>query len=392
MRIVYFDCFSGISGDMTLGAFLDAGLAFSVLTKGLAGLKLKGYELKKSRVKRGLLAGTRFECVRAGGNSHSHRSLKEILGIIDKSPLGGRVKEISNNIFTKIGEAEAKVHGLGLSGDIRLHELGDIDSIIDIVGTAIAIDSLGIEGIYASRVSLGRSSVETRHGTLPAPAPATLELLKGVPVSDSTRESELVTPTGAGILKALSRSYGRMPRMKIERIGYGAGSRDSSEGMPNMLSVVIGESADSFKEDNIYVIETDIDDMNPQNFEYLFERLFKEGALDAYTTAIQMKKSRPAFKLTVLTEYPALERVSSVIFSETTTIGVRFYEAGRFKLERKFIKVKTAYGGIKVKVSAGPGGIKTVTPEYEECAALARKNNIPLKIIFEEAKNAIKLS
>jgi len=390
MKIAYFDCFSGISGDMTLGAFLDAGLDLDALSAELAKLKLKGYTLKKSRVMRGALAGTKFDCIAAGKRSHDHRSLKQILAIIDKSRLSERAKKIGRDIFTNIGQAEARVHGISPKSDVRLHELGDIDSIVDIVGTAIAVDSLDIGGFYASRITLGSSRVSTRHGTLPVPAPATLELLKDAPVNLSSTEAELVTPTGAGILKTLVKGFGAAPQMAVSSIGYGAGSRQADE-MPNMLRVIIGEPVASFGEDRISVIETNIDDMNPQHFEYLFERLFKEGALDVYTTAIQMKKSRPAFLVTVLAGPKDLERLSSVIFKETTAIGVRYYEADRFKLERKFVKAKTAYGDIKVKVSASASGAMTVSPEYDECVRIARSRNIPLKKVYEEARRAVKI-
>jgi pyridinium-3,5-bisthiocarboxylic acid mononucleotide nickel chelatase len=386
MRIAYFDCFSGISGDMTLGAFLDAGLSMKALSRELARLNLKGYALKKTDASRGSLSGTQFHCV-AEGKRHGHRPLKEILNIIEKSPLKQKVKSVAKDIFMTIGRAEGRVHRHGQRGGIYLHELGDIDSIVDIVGTAIALDELGIEDVYSSKVTLGRGFVDTRHGSLPLPAPAAVEILKGVPLEISNVEAELVTPTGAGILKTLSKGFGRMPQMEIGSVGYGAGS-DDIPGRPNMLRVLIGEKMPVFKEDRIAVIETNIDDMSPQNFEYLFERLFREGALDVYTTVIQMKKSRSAFKLTVLCNRQETERLAAIIFSETTTIGVRFYEADRFKLYRKMVKVRTKYGDIKVKVSGGAGGALTASPEYDECAGLARKKKVPLKLIYDEAKNA----
>jgi len=388
MKIAYFDCFSGISGDMAIAAFLDAGLSLDALSKELKKLKVSGYALKKTKVKRGELAGTKFDCI-AAGTPHAHRSLKEILAIIDKSRLSGTVKALAKDIFERIGAAEARVHGIAKGKDVHLHELGDIDSIIDIVGIAIAIDALGIDEIYASNINMGRTFVNSKHGILPIPGPATLELLRGVPVTIVKTEAELVTPTGAGILRSTVKSFGEMPLMKISKIGYGAGSRDI-EGAPNMLRVIIGESEPSFKRDKVIVVETNIDDMNPQHFEYLFERLFKEGALDVYTTPINMKKSRPAFKLAVLTEPSKLERISEIIFRETTSIGVRFYETGRYKLERKTTKVNTRFGPIDVKLSSGPGGIFTASPEYEECARAARSKGVPLKAVYEEARSFFK--
>ncbi len=386
MRIAYFDCFSGISGDMTIAAFLDAGLSLKKLASQLAKLKLNGYELKATKVMRGGLAGTQFFCI-TKGSAHNHRPLSEIIRMIDRSSLCARVKNIAKDIFTRIGRVEAKIHGKSVK-DIRLHELGDIDSIIDIVGAAIAVDSLGIEGIYSSKISLGRTIANTKHGPIPIPAPAVIELLKGVPTEISDLEAELVTPTGAGILNVLSRGFGRAPQMKIDRIGYGAGSRDLPE-RPNMLRIIIGETVSVFKEDRIHVIETNIDDMNPQNFEYLFEKLFREGALDVYTTVIQMKKSRTAFKLTVLAQPQDLERLAAVIFSETTSIGLRFYEADRLKLDRKIVKVRTRYGDVKVKMSQSSSGIRTASPEYDNCVKLAREKRVPLKVIYDEAKRLV---
>ncbi|MFA4981155.1 MAG: nickel pincer cofactor biosynthesis protein LarC [Candidatus Omnitrophota bacterium] len=390
MKVAYFDCFSGISGDMTIAALLDAGLNFDALTKALGKLKLRGYELKKTKAMRGGISGTRFECVVTGSAGHSHRSIKEIFLIIDNSSLGAKVKDSAKAIFTNIGSSEAGIHGVSKSSDLRLHELGDIDSIIDIVGAAIALDELGIEAVYSSKISLGRTFVNSKHGVLPIPAPATLELLKGVPLNISEIEAELVTPTGAGILKTLSKGFGSIPQMKISSIGYGAGTR-VLETRPNMLRVLIGETQPSFIEDRIFVIETNIDDMSPQSFEYLFEKLFKEGALDVYTTTIQMKKTRPAFKLTVLAEPRLIGRISSAIFSESTAIGLRYYEADRLKLERASTSVKTKYGNITVKLSSGPEGILTASPEYDECVKLARKKKVPLKSVYDEAKRAVKI-
>jgi len=388
VRIAYFDCFSGISGDMTIGAFLDAGLDFNVLKKELSKLKIKGYILKRYPVKRGAIAGTKFDCMTKEGQDHTHRSLSEIIALIERSSLNARTKNIAKDIFMTIGKAEARVHGINRKKDIKLHELGEVDSLIDIVGTAIAIDKLGIDEIYFSDITMGRTVVRTRHGMLPIPGPAALELLKGVPSSISNVDAELVTPTGAGIVKTLANGFGEMPRMKVRHIGYGAGRRELDR-LPNMLRVIIGEAAVPFRQDTVTVIETNIDDMSPQNFEYLFERLFKEGALDAYAENIHMKKTRPGFKLTAITTPFRLERIASVIFQETTTIGIRYHETKRFILDRKVVRVKTRFGQVDVKVSAGPDGIRTVSPEYDHCVRLARKNNIPLKDVCEAARAAI---
>lgn len=388
MRIAYFDCFSGISGDMTLGAFLDAGLSMKALSSELAKLKIKGYKLKSSVVKRSGISGTGFECI-SGDNPHD-RSLDDILSTIKNSSLNVRVKNTALHIFENMGAAEARVHGIKKGSSVRLHELGSTDSIVDVVGCAIAIDSLGIEEVYASAVTTGTGFARSAHGKLPVPAPAAIELLRGVPVKVGGSDHELVTPTGAAILKTLVKKFGEPPEVKVENIGYGAGSRDDKDGVPNMLRVMIGETSDVFSEDTVSVIETNIDDMNPQGFEYLFERLFKEGALDAYVTNIHMKKSRPGFKLTVLAQCRDKERLSSVIFNETTTIGLRFYKADRLKLKRKTVNVKTGSGNVSVKLSSSPGGIITASPEYDECVRLARKSGQPFKKIYEEAKAAVK--
>lgn len=389
MRIAYFDCFSGISGDMTIGAFLDAGLSMDALTRELRKLKVGGYTLKKSKTARGPIAGTKFDCMIQANKRHTHMTVKELLAFIEKSSLERRVKDIAKNIFLNIGRAEAKVHGIGKVSGVRFHELAEIDSVVDIVGTAIAIDELGIDEVYSSDITMGRTVAVTSHGRIPIPGPAALELLKGVPSTIAAIDTELVTPTGAGIIKTLARGFGTMPRMKIKSIGYGAGAADLQH-MPNMLRIVIGEAAMPFKEDTVTVIETNIDDMSPQNFEYLFERLFEGGALDVYATTIQMKKTRPAFKLTVISEPPRATHLAEIIFRETTSIGVRYYNAGRFKLGRKIVKARTRFGNIDVKVSFGPAGIKTVSPEYDDCVRLARIKKVPFRSIYEEAKNAIK--
>lgn len=387
MRIAYFDCFSGISGDMTIAAFLDAGLPMRTLSEGLGKLGLDGYSLKKARVMRGAIAGTKFDCVEQKKSSHNHRSLRQILRLIDSSGLNGRVKACSKDIFETIGAAEAKVHGIRPGADVHLHELGQLDSIIDIVGTAIAIDALGIDEVRASRLSMGRTTVATAHGVIPIPGPATLELLKGVPLSISELGAETVTPTGAGIVKTLAKSFGPTPVITLERIGYGAGSRDL-EGAPNMLRLIVGRCESSFKTDTVSVIETNIDDMNPQFFEYLFTRLFDAGALDVYTTTIAMKKARPAVMLTAICRRQDLEKISSIIFGETTTIGVRFYEADRLILNRRVIKARTRFGDVKVKVSGGSDGIRTISPEYEDCVRIAASKRIALKTVYDAAKAA----
>lgn len=386
MRIAYLDCFSGISGDMTIAAFIDAGLKLSALSHELKKLNIGGYRLEKSRVRRGEIYGTKFNCIKTR-KYRGHRSLGSITALIDKSSLSMHVKTIAKDIFDNIGRAEAKIHRVGRDKDVWLHELGDIDSIIDIVGVAVALDLLGIDEVYASTINMGRTVAKTAHGVLPMPGPAVLELLRGVSVKIIDVDAELVTPTGAGILKTLSRGFGEMPLLSISDIGYGAGSKEICS-FPNMLRVIIGESAASFKADAVVVIETNIDDMNPQCVEYVFEKLFSMGALDVFSTAIQTKKGRSALKLTVICERMDIRKMSSVIFSETTSIGVRFHEVERFKLKRKIVKTKTEYGEVPVKISSGPDGVMTISPEYDDCRKIARSKNIPLRIVLDKAKEA----
>jgi uncharacterized protein (TIGR00299 family) protein len=388
-NIAYFDCFSGIAGDMVIGALIDAGLDIKFLAKELKKLKIKGYDITKTKVRRGGLVGTKFNVVvKNAPGGHSHRSLGEILDLIDNSSLNNRVKETAKSIFNNIGEVEAKIHGSSDKKGLVLHELGDVDSIVDIVGTAIALDKLGIDQVYSSSIHFGRTLVNTRHGVLPTPSPAALELLKGVPSKISNVDAELVTPTGAGILKTLVKSFGEMPQMKVSRVGHGAGTKELKE-LPNVLRVMIGQAHAAFKKDKVFVIETNIDDMNPQHFEYLFEKLFKEGALDAYTTSIQMKKTRPAFKLTVLSDPAIFDKMCSIIFKETSSIGIRFHEQNRYKLDREIVKVDTGYGKVRVKLSRAPEDVMTVSPEYEDCARIARTKKVPIKKVYDAAKRAV---
>ncbi len=389
MRIAYFDCFSGISGDMALGAFLDAGLDPKVLKRELGKLGLAGCEIKITRTKRGGLAGTKFNCAIAKGRGHQrgHATLKSILNLIEKSRLGKKVKDLASRIFLTLGRAEAKVHDLRL-GNVHFHEVGNIDSIVDIAGVAIAAVESGVEKFYSSRLRLGRGYVATRSGKLPIPGPAAMEILKGAPLEETDVEAELVTPTGAAILKTLCMEFGPMPSMRIEQIGYGAGGMELDE-VPNMLRVVFGQSAEGYSSDSIVVLETNTDDMSPLVFGYLFDRLFKAGALDVWITPIQMKKSRPAFQLSVLVGEALKERIAAIIFEETQAIGLRYYKADRLKLDRRIEKVSTKYGQIKVKISSGPSGhagAKTISPEYDDCAAIARKRRVPFKVVYDEAK------
>ncbi len=385
MKIAYLDCFSGISGDMTVAAFLDAGLKLSVLKKRLGLLNLKGYSLSAFKKNCHGIAGTKFD-VRISGKRHLKRSTyKEIKNIINKSKLDIKTKSIALSIFETLAKAEAKVHNKP-KADIHFHEIGDLDSIIDIVSTAIAANEFGIEKFYCLNLKAGKGNVLTRHGNFPLPAPATLEMLKGKPVSFSDIEHELITPTGAAILTTLVKDFDSKPKIDIRALGYGAGSYDI-ELQPDMLRLIIGDSGkEALAQDKIVVIETNIDDMSPVYYEYLMDKLFKKGALDVYLTNVYMKKTRPGVLLTVLAKEGLLDELAKTIMKEATTSGVRYYTADRKILDRVTKIVKTKYGPVRVKVNFGPDSIKTISPEYEDCKKIAEKTGISLKAVFDEAR------
>lgn len=385
MKIAYFDCFSGASGDMILGALIDSGLPLEELKAALASLKLSGIDVKASPVKKGALVGTKVDVLVPPGPSH-HRHLSDIVELIDKSGLDQDVKEDAKRIFRRLAEAEAKVHGTDIE-EVHFHEVGAFDAIADIVGSAFGIRRLGVEKLYASPLNLGSGTVRTEHGHLPVPAPGTAELLRGIPIYSTGIEGELTTPTGAAILSTLVVRFGPIPQMTLERIGYGAGSKELAQ-QPNLLRLLVGETKDTFEEDRITVLEANIDDMNPQFFEPLLERLFQEGALDVFITPIMMKKFRPAVKLTVLAEPSLMEALSAIILRETTSFGVRLYEAGRRKLRREIIKVQTRFGPIRVKAGYWGEELLILSPEYEDCKPIALSKRVPIREVYEEAKRA----
>lgn len=379
-KIAYFDCCSGISGDMVLGALIDCGLDIKVLRKELAKLPVKDYSISASKDERHHITGINF-CVRFK-DSHLHRNFKEIKTLISRSSLSQRAKGLSISIFETLAKAEAKVHGCK-ADDVHFHEVGAVDSIIDIVGTAIAIEYLGIEKVYASSLPLGSGWVNASHGKMPVPAPATLEILKDVPIAKSIVASELTTPTGAAIIKTLAEDFGSMPHMRIEKTGYGIGDK-SFEEIPNILRVVIGKGEAC--PERLIVLETNIDDMNPQIYDYLMSRLFKKGALDVFLIPIQMKKGRPAILLKALCNENKKDMLMNIIFEETTTIGIRSYEVDRRCLERNIKEVSTPYGKVKVKVSEKDGKLINIQPENEDCKKVAEKKNIPLKEVIDVVK------
>jgi uncharacterized protein (TIGR00299 family) protein len=379
MKTAYFDCFSGISGDMCLGALISAGVSAAALRRELKKLPLKGYALSAKEVRRAGVRATRVEVKLTASRRPARRRYRDIKGIIDASALSPAIKKKATAIFKTLFEAEAAVHG-GQYTKIHLHELGAEDAIVDVMGTLICLEKLGIERVAASPVNLGWGTVHTEHGELPVPAPATVELLKGMPVYSSGHPYELTTPTGAAILRALASHCGEMPPMALEASGTGAGGRNIKD-RPNVLRVLIGEP--TAHEEDISVLETNIDDMDPRLYEHVMELLLKAGALDVYLTNILMKKSRPAVKLTVLCEEKKRQALSEIILRETTTLGVRHSRMGRSVLERETVKVKTKFGTIRVKI-AQVGDVVKRMPEYDDLKRAARRHGVPLSAVSAE--------
>ena len=327
------------------------------------------------------IASTKFD-VTEDKHSYEERNLKEINEIIEKSKLGNEIKSTIKKIFLKIGNAEAKIHKKSIDM-IHFHEIGAIDTIIDVAGTVIGLKKLGIEKIYCSKLNVGTGFVKFSHGKFPVPAPATAEILKNVPIYNNNVAAELVTPTGAAIITTLADKFGEMPAIEVEKIGYGAGARDLEQ--PNVLRVFLGK-LEKKQIEAINIIETNIDNMNPEIFPYVIDRLMENGALDAYLTSIMMKKGRPGIKITCLSEINDTDKLSKIIFDETTTLGLRIYPASRKKLDREIKMIKTKDGNVRVKISKLGNEIKNIMPEYEDCVNIAKKNKIPLKKVYEEVK------
>jgi uncharacterized protein (TIGR00299 family) protein len=413
LKIAYFDCFSGISGDMCLGALVDAGVSLQKMKRELKKIPIRGYELHAKKVKRAGFVATKVDVIERakgkgqrdesnnptspplekggeGGFEHRAKRWKDIERIIQDSTLSEEIREKGLKIFKCLFEAEARVHGENFN-NIHLHELGAVDCIVDIFGTIIGLDILGVKKVYSSPVNLGGGSVKTKHGILPVPAPATAEILGGVPVYSTDMLFELTTPTGAAILKELSSGFGGIPPMNITNTGSGAGNRDFKH-KPNVLRLFIGEMCEDegypspIPFPQITVIEANIDDMNPQIYEYVIEKLFKEGALDVFLTQILMKKGRPGIKLTVLSKVADRELLIKTILRETTTIGLRFYEVSRVVLQRETKLVDTEFGKVRVKFSRFGNEILKATPEYEDCKRIAKKMKMPLIEVMERIK------
>ncbi|MEW6674678.1 MAG: nickel pincer cofactor biosynthesis protein LarC [Nitrospirota bacterium] len=398
MKIAYFDCFSGISGDMCLGALVDAGVSIKKLENELRKIPIKGYKLRTKKVKRAGFRATKADVIqRAKSKEQRAKRWKDVEKIIRTSLLSNDIKQKGLKIFRRLFEAEAKVHNETFN-NVHLHELGGVDCIVDIFGTIIGLGILGVEKVYSSPINIGSGSVEAEHGVLPVPASATAEILKGVPVYSTDPEFnsglfELTTPTGAAILKELSSGFGDIPFMNIEKIGIGAGSRDFKK-RPNVLRLFIGgqwPATTDQKDEKVIVIETNIDDMNPQIYEYVMEKLFKAGVLDIYLTQVITKKGRPGIKLTVLCNEAKSEELIRIILEETTTIGVRFYEVKRRILQREIKTIDTEFGKVKVKFSRLGDKILKMTPEYEDCKKIAKRLNMPLLEVMEKIKKDLRI-
>jgi uncharacterized protein (TIGR00299 family) protein len=446
-RLLYFDCFSGISGDMVLGALLDAGLPFDDLRRALGSLAVPGYELSARRVLRAGVAATKFavheqdhhahdheasdrgaaprdhphdsedrEAGRDGQgpiadshhrdagrdvhgvhthdahhhepapHAHAHRSLSEIFAFIDRSALSAAGRERAKALFSRLAEAEAAIHQMPVE-KVHLHEVGALDSIIDIVGAVFALEWVGADRIVCSPLNVGGGTVRSAHGLFPVPAPATVRLLGDAPIYSGTVQQELVTPTGALIATSYATTFGPVPAMSVERVGYGAGQRDDPE-TPNVLRVLIGRATDRLEAGRVVVIECEIDDMNPQLFGVAMDRLYAAGALEVFYVPVQMKKNRPGTLLTVIAPPERRGALAEVIFSETTTIGLRYYEVERECLRRETVSVETSLGTVRFKLAWRDGRVINAVPEFEDCSRLAAAHNIPVKDVQAVAVQA----
>ena len=434
MKIAYFDCIAGASGDMILGALVDVGLPLATLQARLNALNLPDFELRARRVAKNAFIATKVDVIVA--DTVPERHLADILAIVEQSDLSPTIKAQAIAIFRKIGAAEAAIHGTSLD-EVHLHELGGVDTIVDVVGALVGLDALGIERIIVSPVPLGRGAIRGAHGHIPLPAPATIALLKGVPIVGSPLEVETVTPTGAALLASLGDDFGPIPPMTLEEVGYGAGNRDMA--IPNVLRLLIGESTDPQRSKSrittlephdhphghthdhghdhphdhphdhdhthlasdirhpvscldhtsLKVLETNIDDLNPETYEYVMDRLFATGALDVFLIPIHMKKNRPATLLRVLCAPDDVEALTAILFTETTTLGVREQTVARHALPRRILQVETPYGPVHVKIADLPDGAHKAAPEYEDCRRLAAAHNAPLRDVYLAAQLAV---
>jgi len=386
MTTAYFDCFAGISGDMTVGALLNTGVPLEWLQEQLSGLPLDGFSLSADVISRHGIQACQFQVHGQGDSTHRHYG--DIKLMLEKCPLSFRVRQTGLAIFDQVAEAESRIHGVE-KAKVHFHEVGAIDSIVDILGTVLCLEYLDIDTIFSSKIPLGKGFVDCQHGTLPVPAPATMEILKDVPVYGAGIPSELVTPTGAAIIKTLAKDFIDMPPMCIKKIGYGAGSRNLPN-RPNLLRVVTGqmhalsidENSEKHLADTVVLVETCVDDMNPEIFGYLMDRLFDDGALDVYWIPVFMKKNRPGTLIQVVCNMQNRVSVINRILSETTSTGVRFHSIQRAKLMREIVTVSTTLGDVLMKKIADPDGKTRLVPEYDSCKKIALAHKIPIKNVY----------
>jgi len=391
MRQAYLDGSSGISGDMFLGALLDAGFEAKRLLDELKKLSLGFYKLKRTRAARGGIVGTRLEVEISG--DQPPRKLADIEAMLTPAGLSDGVKERALKVFRRLAEAEGKIHGKA-ARDIHFHEVGAVDAIIDIVGSCVGMEALEISELICSPLNVGGGHVEAVHGSLPVPAPATAELLQGIPIYSSGVEGELVTPTGAAIATTLATSYGPLPAFKIERIGYGAGAKDFPK-HPNVARLFIGQKLEAVKaeagkpgDELVSILEANLDDMSPQLYGYLVDQALAAGALDVTCSSVQMKKNRPGLQITVLGPPEKADALAQLLFEQTTTLGLRIHEARRKVLEREHVEVETAYGKVRMKVAKREGKVLNAAPEYDDCQRLAAEKGVPLKEVILAAQAA----
>jgi len=391
MKIAYFDCFSGVSGDMALGALLACGADEAEFRERLGALNVPGYELEIQRVTREGITATDVDVRLLVGDQGHGRHLSDIASILEASPLPPRVRQNALAVFTRLADAEAKIHGTSRD-QIHFHEVGAVDAIVDIVGACLLLDMLGVERVVTSSIPCGYGTITCRHGIMPVPAPATMELLQGFPVHAVDIKGELVTPTGAALLTTLSDplAAGRMPAMRVSAGGFGAGKKQFKPDMPNLLRVILGETEEERAGEDetpqtVAILETNLDDQNPEGFDLLMERAFAAGALDVFLSPIQMKKNRPATLLTVLCPPPQADVLAALLFRETGTFGIRVREQRRYTLARSWRTVETEFGDIRLKAGAWQGEEVTAAPEYEDCKRAAQAHGVPLRRVYEAA-------
>jgi uncharacterized protein (TIGR00299 family) protein len=384
VKIAYFDCPSGAAGDMIMGALVDAGVPFEDFRAELRKLALPGWDLVRREVKKGAFRATKVDVEIDHSAHHHERSLADIQAILAASPLDAAVKERAGRIFVRLADAEARVHGTSREA-VHFHEVGAVDAIVDVTGGVLALAMLGVGAVYVSALPLGGGFVDTAHGRMPVPGPGTAELLRGFPIVDTGVRAELVTPTGAAILTTLGQPALRLPAMVITAVGYGAGTMDLP-GTPNVLRCFVGDAIGETGAETIVQLETTIDDMSPQLYEPLVDRLFEAGAVDVFLTPVVMKRSRPGTVLTALCPRERLEELSRVVFEESSTIGLRWTEWQRTTLPREMVTLPTTYGTLQFKVSRLHGRVVTVTPEFADVARIARDKALPVREVLDQAR------